>query len=66
MVKAFSVPLAFAAGVHTSDSAVPSSVVPADTANPSLVNDPVLTASTRKPTTAPSASASSAAVANVA
>jgi hypothetical protein len=66
IVNAFTVPFAFAAGVHTRLSPVPRSVLPAVTATPPLVKVPVLTASTRKLTALPSASASSAAAASVA
>jgi hypothetical protein len=66
IVNAFTVPFAFAAGVHTNDSLVPSSVVPATTAAPPLVSVPVLTASTRKLNAVPSTSASFAAAASAA
>ena len=65
IVNAFTVPFAFAAGVHTNDSPVPSSVVPATTATPPLVSVPVVTASIRKLNAVPSASASFAAPASV-
>ena len=66
IVNALKVPFAFVAGVHTSDSPVPSSVVPSTTAEPLLVSVPVVTASTRKLSVSPSTSASFAAAASVA
>ena len=66
IVNAFKVPLAWAAGVHPRLSPVPTNVVPAVTATPSLVSVPVLTASIRNRSASPSTSAASAAAARVA